>query len=92
MEIVKTVKELISEIENKLINVDEVTNNDLTAEESIDDELYKCIVVKSNNTDKYCIDIIRAKQPESFIYHNLINRYKLYCKGKIKNTVLCINC
>jgi hypothetical protein len=84
MEIVKTVKDLINEIENKLIKADEVTDNDLTTEESIDDDLYKCIVVRSNNTDKYFIDIIKTKQPESFIYHNLINRYKLYCKGKIK--------
>jgi hypothetical protein len=83
MEVVRTVKEMVNDIENKLINVDEVTDNDLTTEESIDD-LYKCIVVRSNNTDKYYIDIIKTKQPESYIYHNLINRYKLYCKGKIK--------
>jgi hypothetical protein len=60
MEVVKTVKDLISEIENKLIKADEVTDNDLTSEESIDD-LYKCIVVKSNNTDKYFIDKIKTK-------------------------------
>lgn len=86
----KSVKQMINAIEEKINpkqnedDEDTTTNESETTEEDKKEELYKCVIVKSNNTNKYYADVIKTNQPENYIYHNYINRYKLYINGKIK--------
>jgi hypothetical protein len=82
---IKSVKELIQDIENKIIHIEPIVD-DNTSNESNENELekYKVVILKSKNTNSVYIDIKPMKICNALVLNNYISRYRLYCTNKVK--------